>query len=107
MAEISVVIPTKDRLPYLRKAVPMFLAEAEVKEVVIVVDGCTDGTLEYVRTASESDPRIRYVRLADPLVLGDKRNVACELSRGEIVAHWDDDDWYAPDRVSWSTSLMW
>jgi GT2 family glycosyltransferase len=61
MADISVVVPTKDRLPYLRKAIPMFLAQAEVKEVVVVVDGCSDGTLEYVKAASASDPRIRYV----------------------------------------------
>jgi FkbM family methyltransferase len=61
MADISVVVPTKDRLPYLRKAIPMFLAQAEVKEVVVVVDGCSDGTLEYVKAASAGDPRIRYV----------------------------------------------
>src|ERR1700743_577401 len=60
MTEISVVIPTKDRLPYLRKAIPMFLGTDEVKEVVVVVDGCTDGTLAYIQAASESDPRIRY-----------------------------------------------
>ena len=23
-------------------------------------------------------------------------NVACALAEGEIIAHWDDDDWYAP-----------
>lgn len=61
MADVSVVVPTKDRLPYLRKAIPMFLAQAEVKEVVVVVDGCSDGTLEYVKAASASDDRIRYV----------------------------------------------
>jgi glycosyltransferase involved in cell wall biosynthesis len=61
MADVSVVVPTKDRLPYLRKAIPMFLAQAEVKEVVVVVDGCSDGTLEYVKAASASDNRIRYI----------------------------------------------
>ena len=38
----------------------MFLAQAEVEEVVIVVDGCSGGTLEYVKQASASDKRIRY-----------------------------------------------
>jgi hypothetical protein len=27
-------------------------------------------------------------------------NRCCELARGEIVIVWDDDDWYAPDRIS-------
>ena len=29
-------------------------------------------------------------------MLGAKRNLACELARGEIIVHWDDDDWMAP-----------
>ena len=32
--------------------------------------------------------------------LGAWRNAACQLARGEIVAHWDDDDWYPADRLS-------
>ncbi|MBS1586159.1 MAG: glycosyltransferase family 2 protein [Bacteroidetes bacterium] len=31
------------------------------------------------------------------MVVGRKRNIACEESRGDIIVHWDDDDWYAPD----------
>jgi GT2 family glycosyltransferase len=91
MAEISVVIPTKDRLPYLRKAVPMFLAEAEVKEVVIVIDGCTDGTLEYVRAASESDPRIRYVDNVVNKGLTYSRNRGLALAQCEYAFTGEDD----------------
>ncbi|HKV13013.1 MAG TPA: glycosyltransferase, partial [Thermoanaerobaculia bacterium] len=31
--------------------------------------------------------------------IGAKRNLACAEAKGEIVAHWDDDDWYSPDRL--------
>src|SRR5262249_60747130 len=30
---------------------------------------------------------------------GAKRNLACAQAQGEIIAHWDDDDWYAPSRL--------
>ncbi|MGH9945399.1 MAG: glycosyltransferase, partial [Pyrinomonadaceae bacterium] len=33
------------------------------------------------------------------LSIGAKRNLACRFAEGEIIAHWDDDDWYAPDRL--------
>lgn len=33
--------------------------------------------------------------------LGIKRNVAIELAAGEIIAHFDDDDLYAPGYLSW------
>jgi hypothetical protein len=26
--------------------------------------------------------------------IGYKRNVACQVARGDIVVQWDDDDWY-------------
>jgi FkbM family methyltransferase len=91
MAEISVVIPTKDRLPYLRKAVPMFLAEAEVKEVVIVIDGCTDGTLEYVQAASASDPRIRFVDNVVNKGLPYSRNRGLALAQCEYAFTGEDD----------------
>lgn len=91
MAEISVVIPTKDRLPYLRMAVPMFLAEKEVAEVVVVVDGCSDGTLDYVKAASESDPRIRYTDNVVNKGLPYSRNRGLALARCEYAFTGEDD----------------
>jgi glycosyltransferase involved in cell wall biosynthesis len=91
MTEISVVIPTKDRLPYLRKAIPMFLGHDEVKEVVVVVDGCTDGTLAYIQAASESDPRIRYTDNVVNRGLPYSRNRGLELARFEYAFTGEDD----------------
>jgi hypothetical protein len=52
------------------------------------------------------DPKIRYIGLDQPLVLGAKRNRACELARGELIVHWDDDDWQAPSRLSYQVRSM-
>lgn len=32
--------------------------------------------------------------------IGEKRNWACHAARGQIVLHWDDDDFSAPHRIS-------
>ena len=42
---------------------------------------------------------IDYHRLEQRTVLGAKRNLACELAAGLLIAHWDDDDWQAPRRL--------
>jgi glycosyltransferase involved in cell wall biosynthesis len=91
MAEISVVVPTKDRLPYLRKAIPMFLAQDEVKEVIVVVDGCGDGTLDWVKSASANDPRIRYVDNVTNKGLPYSRNRGLELAECEYAFTGEDD----------------
>lgn len=91
MSGISVVIPTKDRLPFLQRAVPMFLEHDEVKEVIIVVDGCTDGTLEYARVAAARDKRIKYTDNITNKGLPYSRNKGIELAGSEYVFTGEDD----------------
>jgi glycosyltransferase involved in cell wall biosynthesis len=38
--------------------------------------------------------------------VGEKRNLAIEASRGEIILHWDDDDWMHPCRISYQVEHM-
>jgi glycosyltransferase involved in cell wall biosynthesis len=59
--EISVVIPTKDRLSYLQRVLPSFLMQEEVREIVIVIDGSVDGTREYLEELCKSNAIVRFV----------------------------------------------
>lgn len=40
------------------------------------------------------------------LTIGAKRNELIEFARGEIICHFDDDDWYAPDYISKAVSHL-
>jgi hypothetical protein len=42
-----------------------------------------------VRDLVPGDPRIRYLRLAEPHGLGAKRNFGCAQAWGEVIEHWD------------------
>jgi glycosyltransferase involved in cell wall biosynthesis len=64
--KISVVIPAHNEeanLPVLldeiRSALP-----AGLHEIIVVDDGSTDGSLEVIKAASETDPRIKYIGLS-------------------------------------------
>jgi len=93
---VSCIMPTFDRRSFVPQAVRYFLRQDyPAKELVIVDDGP-----EPVSDLLPADSRIVYHRLDARTVLGTKRNLACELARGPIIAHWDDDDWASPDRVS-------
>jgi len=43
---------------------------------------------------------VRYLEITAGVSVGEKRNLGCEYARGEIIAHWDDDDYSAPGRLA-------
>lgn len=91
MPEISVVIPTKDRLEMLKRCIPMFLSYDEVKEVILVADGCKDGTPEYLASLSEREPRVRYAVNAVNRGVCYSRNVGIDLARCAYIFSAEDD----------------
>lgn len=91
MPEVSVVVPTKDRLPYLRQTIQMFLSHDEVKEIIIVIDGSSDGTIEYLSEASASDSRIRYINNVTNRGVAFSRNRGIGLATCEYTFVAEDD----------------
>ena len=92
---VSCIMPTHNRRRFVPLAIRHFLRQDyDPKELVILDDG-TDS----VEDLAPRDARIRYLRLESRLSVGAKRNLACEQARGEIILHWDDDDWQAPHRI--------
>lgn len=95
---VSCLMVTRGALFPARFAIAGFLAQTHVsRELVIVTDTPSPELVEHI--GALEDPRIRLV-LADPAPLGSLRNIAIVAARGELVAQWDDDDLYAPDRLA-------
>ncbi|NVJ23178.1 MULTISPECIES: glycosyltransferase [Myxococcus] len=100
---VSCIMPTFNRRQFVPLAVRWFLAQDWPERELIIVD---DGT-QPVEDLLPEDPRIRYVRLERRHSVGAKRNLACQSARGELIVHWDDDDWSAPHRLRYqATSLL-
>lgn len=97
---ISCIMPTFNRRPFVRLALKYFLAQDYPNKELIVID---DGT-DRVRDVIEGVANVHYVHLARRASIGSKRNLACRQARGEIIAHWDDDDWYAPNRLRYQAA---
>lgn len=92
---VSCIMPTRDRAEFVRHAVALLGRQDHRNWELIVVDDGDDD----LRRRLPDDPRVRYVRAPAGESIGAKRNRACALAAGEIVVHWDDDDWYAPGRL--------
>ena len=91
----SCIMPTHNRRTFLPRAFHYFLRQDYPDCELVVMDDGSDPVADLI----PSDPRIRYMRLGKRLVLGTKRNLACEEAKGDIIVHWDDDDWMAPRRL--------
>jgi hypothetical protein len=94
---ISCIMPTADRRRFVPHAIRHFLAQDYPKRELVVVDDGEDPVSDLM----PNDSRVRYLRLDARQSVGAKRNAACAAARGTFIAHWDDDDWTAPCRLSY------
>jgi glycosyltransferase involved in cell wall biosynthesis len=93
---VSCIMPTCNRRSFLPLALQSFARQEYPRRELVVVD---DGA-KAVADLLEGVELTRYERISSRLSIGEKRNRACALAQGEIIAHWDDDDWYGPQRLS-------
>ncbi len=93
---VSCIMPTRGREPFVLRSIELFTRQDYPKLELIVLDDGVEG----LSALLPRDPRIRYLRTPSGCSIGTKRNLGLEAAMGDIVVHWDDDDWYAPRRVS-------
>ncbi|HJZ54819.1 MAG TPA: glycosyltransferase family 2 protein [Gemmataceae bacterium] len=99
---VSCVMPTADRRAFVPQAIRYFRRQDYPNKELVVVDDGADPVEDLVPT----DPQVRYVRLTGRRTLGAKRNACVEVCRGELVMHWDDDDWMAPHRITYQVAAL-
>jgi glycosyltransferase involved in cell wall biosynthesis len=99
---VSCIMPTADRGRFWPRAVEYFLRQDYPNAELVVVDDGTEPAVDLL-PASE---RIRGIRLDTRATIGEKRNLACGAARGDIIVHWDDDDWQAPHRLRYQVVAL-
>lgn len=98
---ITVYIPTFNRLALLKRAVESVLAQDHPGiDLIVVDDGSTDGTRDYLQTLSGQDARVRHFFNEHNSGACVSRNVAIANARGEFITGLDDDDYFLPGRLS-------
>ncbi len=93
---ISVVIPTYNRRATLPRALDSVLAQTlPAVEIIVVDDGSTDGTGEWLATAY---PRVRLLRQPNRGVSA-ARNAGIAAAEGDWIALLDSDDAWLPAKL--------
>jgi glycosyltransferase involved in cell wall biosynthesis len=96
---ISCIMPTGGRKPFVRLALDCFRQQDYPRRELIIIDDGSQDLFDLM----DGDPAVRQIKLPARQPIGAKRNLACEAARGEIIVHWDDDDWHGSRRLSLQT----
>jgi glycosyltransferase involved in cell wall biosynthesis len=95
---VSVVLPVFNRESSIGRAVQSVLRQTMSDlELVVVDDGSADRTSAVVSRYSE--PRLKFVKLADNSGPSAARNAGISLARGEYIAFLDSDDEWLPNKL--------
>src|SRR5262245_29413048 len=97
MPLVSILIPCFNAVRWIEQAIESALAQTwDDKEVIVVDDGSTDGSLQVIR---RFDDRIHWE--TGPNRGGNAaRNRLTELSSGEWLQFLDADDYLLPDKIA-------
>ena len=94
----SVILPTYNRLAYLREAVDSVRAQsARDWELIVIDDGSTDSSLAWLELLG--DPRIVTIACAHGGSVTALRNIGVHAARAPWIAFLDSDDRWRPDKL--------
>ena len=102
MAEISVVIPTYNRLEELQHTIPSLLAQDLPRsdyEIIVADSNSSDGTAEYLAGVAAESPNVRHLPGAYS-GRGAARNAGIAAASGRIIQFNDSDIIAAPDLLA-------
>lgn len=90
---ISAITPTYQREPFLRALYDYFKAQTHLDKEWLIWDDSPEPSAFF---SLLDDPEVRYFHSPIRQPIGEKRNRLIEQATGECIAHFDDDDYYAP-----------
>lgn len=97
MPHVSIVVPAYNTLKTLPETIASLCAQTYGDfEVIVVDDGSSDGTADWV--LSHSDPRVRLVRQINRGLAG-ARNGGIIAARGDLIGFCDGDDLWEPEKL--------
>jgi len=107
---VSCICATYNRrrfLPYLLHIYSSQTYPANKRELVIL-DDSPENNQDVIDDFKKKNPKenINYYYQAEKLKLGAKRNKLNELSKGDIIINFDDDDYYPPEKVKTTVTKM-
>lgn len=97
MTEVSVIIPTFNRLVKVSRAILSVLSQTFADfEIIVIDDGSVDETLD---SLDRFNGEIRIIRHSINRGVSEARNSGIRASRAQLIAFLDSDDYWMPEKL--------
>ena len=94
----SVVIPSFNRLCYLKKSINSVLSQTyKIFEIIIIDNNSNDGTQEYIKSLENN--KIKLIHTINHGSIAKSRNIGIENAKGNWISFLDSDDYWHPDKL--------
>lgn len=105
--QISVIIPSHNRLDTLPRAINSALQQDyPIHEIIVVDDASTDDTVALARSMAQTEPRIRVIALERSSGAPIARNRGAAEATGDTFAFLDSDDSWFETKISQQVRLL-
>ena len=94
MSQVSIIIPTFNRLYILQKVLASYLDQSSLLELIIVDDASTDGTTQYIQALNH--PKINLITHAKNQGQPSAKNTGIHAATGDYIAFGEDDLFFDP-----------
>lgn len=107
-SNVTVIIPVYNRFHMIERAVLSAFQQDEVKEIIIVDDGSTDGTFESCQKLVKKYNNIKLLQHKNGQNKGSgaSRNAGIKEASNELIAFLDSDDIYLKNRFKFAVDLF-
>lgn len=105
--QVSVIIPTYNRLEFLKEATQSVLDQTfKDYELIISDNHSTDGTQTWTQRLAKKNPRVKYFRNEKNLGMAANWNASIKKAQGDYVTILMDDDLWKPQFLQETTRIL-
>ncbi|MGL6002571.1 MAG: glycosyltransferase [Plesiomonas sp.] len=105
---VSVICPTYNRRSFLPTLLYMYQYQDYPinRRELIILDDSEKSNQDIIDLIDDTYGLVKYIHLNKKEKLGKKRNMLNEMSNGEYILCMDDDDYYPPNKISYTIGEM-
>lgn len=96
--KVSIIVPTQHRINLLPEIIDCFNQQTWRNKELLILDDTPNGK-EAIEELQKKYPNIHLWHSNEIRSIGNKRNKLIQKASGELIAHFDDDDYYAPTYI--------